>query len=389
MARHSEALAFLMGRHRRIGADSLVQSLPPPAVDCVLDFLLLPEPFEWTIFLFRGRQLTHHEFMLFDCMTDVWSLSAPMPSVCYHPEVVSMRGSLYTFYKHPDVAHRWHVARYTPATDSWRTVATLPTERILHKVGQCSGCIYILGGASNERHVGVVEKYDPATDSCRGAAPMPTARYAFEVVAMRGFLYTVGGRTPCGRSTRRYPAGHIVEKYDPLTNAWSRASPIPAYRMDFSAAVIADMLYVVGGDDRNGRLLNAVHRYDPSTDMWTSLAPQPTPRYRAHVVHVGNAMYVLGGFDDLNRDDIQSVDKYNTSSDTWESVAALPAARNDAPAAAIGNCLYLFGGTTYAGDSGSLSQLDDAYKYDPLKDSWIEIASMPRSVCGGQSAYVL
>ena len=95
LARHSEALAFLTGSHRRIVADSPVQSFPSPAVDCVLEFLLLPEPFEWAIFLFRCLQLTHG-FMLFDCMRDVWSISAPMPSVCYHPAVVTMRGPLYT-----------------------------------------------------------------------------------------------------------------------------------------------------------------------------------------------------------------------------------------------------------------------------------------------------
>ena len=81
--------------------------------------------------------------------------------------------------------------------------------------------------------------------------------------------------------------------YEPLTNAWSAAAPLPTGRSGIGAAVLGGRIHVLGGEADHTFPENEA--YDPSTQTWQSLAPLPTPRHGIGVVTFGNAIYVLAG----------------------------------------------------------------------------------------------
>src|SRR2546430_16978588 len=84
------------------------------------------------------------------------------------------------------------------------------------------GRLHAVGG-SGDSATGAHEVYDPATDRWSEAPPMPTARDHLAAVAFQGRLWAMGGREAVlGSQYAR------VEIYDPATNGWYAGTPVPA-----------------------------------------------------------------------------------------------------------------------------------------------------------------
>src|SRR5207302_9390261 len=67
--------------------------------------------------------------------------------------------------------------------------------------------------------------------------------------------------------------------YDPATNRWKHAAPIPTPRDHLTAAAAGGLVYAIGGRPFDpGRNLDAVEAYDPATDRWSRESPMPSPR---------------------------------------------------------------------------------------------------------------
>ena len=90
---------------------------------------------------------------------------------------------------------------------------------------------------------------------------------------MGGKLYLAGGLDDSGG----FPTTN-VEVYDPATNAWTPASPMPTGRSDATGTVIDGLLYVLGGS-RGEQPAATVDVYDPRTRTWQAKPAMPTPRF--------------------------------------------------------------------------------------------------------------
>jgi N-acetylneuraminic acid mutarotase len=202
----------------------------------------------------------------------------------------------------------------------------MPTPRINVAVVACQNKIYVIGGratyflhtngAANYAGVATNEAYDPSTDTWQTEAPMPIARASLQASVVNGKIYAMGGiidwiqRTP--------DVTNVNEVYDPQTNTWASAVPIPigVSSIDsemysnvpptFGMAVVDNKIYVIGGvntsfvdghPDSVALALNQI--YDPATDNWSSGAPLPIATdYPVAVATSGamatKAIYVFG-----------------------------------------------------------------------------------------------
>jgi len=68
-------------------------------------------------------------------------------------------------------------------------------------------------------------------------ARMPTARQELATAVLNGKIYAIGGYDSSGTPT------NIVEVYDPATNTWTSAHPIPRALHHNCAAVAAGKLF--------------------------------------------------------------------------------------------------------------------------------------------------
>jgi N-acetylneuraminic acid mutarotase len=88
---------------------------------------------------------------------------------------------------------------------------------------------------------GAHDVYDPATNKWTAAAPLPTPRSGLASAYYDGLILVLGGELPPDRT---FPEN---EAYDPKTGHWTTLSPMPHGRHGFSGDVISDNAYFVGG----------------------------------------------------------------------------------------------------------------------------------------------
>lgn len=155
---------------------------------------------------------------------------------------------------------------------------------------------------------------------------------------------------------------------------WVPFSPMPTPRAFASASVLNGQIYVMGGVNQSGVVLEVVERYDPALDMWFVVEPLDDAVESASATVFNGRILVIGGREDDGRvsDDVQA---YNSSSDEWESFAHLEEERAGHAAFSVGEDVYAFGGSN---DDDVL--LDNAEVYNQSEGDWEDYGSWTLTV---------
>jgi N-acetylneuraminic acid mutarotase len=166
------------------------------------------------------------------------------------------------------------------------------------------------------------------------------------VVAVNGKIHAIGGRDP----ERKTVATHEV--YDPATNTWSMAAPLPLARDHLGIAVVAGRIHVFGG--RTDATVDNTGRhdvYDPATNNWSTAAPLITPRSAGATFYLDGRIVYSGGEckDPKASMTFSEVEAYDPRTDRWVALPALQTGRHAAAAVAVGREGYLFGGNAGCG----------------------------------------
>ena len=109
------------------------------------------------------------------------------------------------------------------------------------------------------------------------------------VAVCDGKIYCIGGTDDLLKVSLS-----SVECYDPVTNAWSRLSPMPTARGALGAATLNGKIYAVGGGDFNVAL-DTVEVYDPKSDHWSTAPSMNYARGCLGLTCVNDMLYVFGG----------------------------------------------------------------------------------------------
>lgn len=200
---------------------------------------------------------------------------------------------------------------YDPATNTWSTAASMPTDTSSMQANTVNGKIYIIGGmigdTAADRAVNTTLIYDPISDSWSTGAsmPYPVKSYASAVVDKK--IYIIGGEADYSFTqgdSAKYQT-QFNQIYDSERNSWSLGSPIPAIASSAGAGATtgiasAKRVYVMGGMLRvyPGYGLNQNYAYDPSTNSWITAAPLPVASIKPTVAVVNDTIYVMGGSSD-------------------------------------------------------------------------------------------
>ena len=73
----------------------------------------------------------------------------------------------------------------------------------------------------------------------------------------------------------------IPNAHAELSGKWQSRAPMPSARTEVAAAEVGGKIFVIGGYDKGGQL---VEEYDPAKDSWRARASLPKPLH-----HVGAA----------------------------------------------------------------------------------------------------
>ena len=212
-------------------------------------------------------------------------------------KVLVIGGRTYTL---SDVGALNSAELFDPVTNTWSITGYLNAARRNHFVIRLANGKVLVGGGMNTSQNGLktVELYDPSTESFSALADMPEARMdAHAALLPNGNVIVMGGRVS-GSGTRLKTA--VI--YDVVNNSWTsvQSQMQDVHEDGASIVTLADgRILIAGGWTSVNNQLNAittVEIFDPSTNTFTTAQPLPTQRADliAHQLLDGKIVFIGG-----------------------------------------------------------------------------------------------
>jgi N-acetylneuraminic acid mutarotase len=254
-----------------------------------------------------------------------------------------------------------NVDAYNPATNAYTPRAALPAARSHAGAALFGGLVYLTGGETADTvEIATVSRYNPGTNAWSAGVALPSKRSRHGCVSMGGRIWCVGGRYWNG-SAHQIMTDLTV--YDPVAATWSAKAALPAARFEAGCAALGGVLYVAGGEDAGGGVVNTLYAYAADADTWTAKAPMPYAVSGPGAAVVGGRLAVLGG--DPGGDTIGTVILYDPDTDAWATGSPLPYQPAQVPAVSWRGRAFLFGGFRDVGSFGFVGWWTSTACYDP------------------------
>jgi uncharacterized protein (TIGR03437 family) len=239
---------------------------------------------------------------------------------------------------------------------AWTTLAPVPSVRQEISTAVLDGKIFVIAGFnSTGGSTSTVEVYDPQTNTWSSAAPLPIATNHNAAAVASGRLYAFGGT-----SNRTFV-------YNLQSNSWSDVAPMRFQHGNTPAVgVINNKIYVAGG---NGPNMNQTELevYDPAMNTWTQLASMSVPRNHTAGGAINGKFYVAGGRPGDTA--ASALEAYDPQTNIWTRLRNMPTGRSGIGAAVVNGELYVFGGE-------QPRQFNEVEVYNPLSNTWTQLAPM-------------
>jgi len=136
--------------------------------------------------------------------------------------------------------------------------------------------------------------------------------------------------------------------------------------------------------------IGIVYEYDPATNKWTKKKPMALPAHHVALTELNGKIYVFGGFTGVHSGlaawiPIDNSFEYDPVNDSWKELAPMPVKRGAAVAANVDGKIYVIGGATTAPGATNPAihptyaqrVLNTVQEYDPKTNTWRERAAMP------------
>lgn len=242
-----------------------------------------------------GGYDTRSSLYIYDIAADRWDTGPAMPQGSDNLAMLAAGDRLYAIGGEARTA----VQVLDPATNQWSAGPASPVIRFASAAAVLAGRLHLVGGwnYSNTSSDSLASHgvFDPAAQAWSAAAPLATARNAAGAAVVGDRLYVVGGRAPGIRANDQTSLAS-VEVYDPASDRWTAAPPLPTARGSLAAVALGGQIYALGGEGAPGTVSGAVERLDPFRGIWTTLPDMPAAVHGLGAVAVGDSIYVLGGF---------------------------------------------------------------------------------------------
>jgi hypothetical protein len=143
------------------------------------------------------------------------------------------------------------------------------------------GRVLIVGGVDGAAALSTVELFDPATNTFSPAAPLPGPRATHGAALLRdGRVLVAGGQSGVGHGNALLDTAVV---YDPADDTWTPTAPLAAAKYKLAVASLPDGgAMVVGGQtaDEAAARLASTELFDPRTGRFTAGPVMAEPRYK-------------------------------------------------------------------------------------------------------------
>jgi N-acetylneuraminic acid mutarotase len=244
------------------------------------------------------------------------------------------------------------VWKYDAIANNWTKGPSLPLPRGSGALALRGRFLHFFGGLPGAGSKAIAEfgnqwilNLDNLTAGWKVAAAIPTPRGHFSAVSLNNKVYAIGGQHLWDENTG---VEDDVDVYDPATNKWTKAAPLPKPLSHTTAStfVLNGKIVVVGGATSFFKTSADIYTYDPATNIWTLGGKLPSQRLTPVAGAFGQQIVVStgsGGQLIANKDTWWGI-----PSNSWDIATAAPVQISDAASVAIGSKIYVVGGGTDA-----------------------------------------
>ena len=175
---------------------------------------------------------------------------------------------------------------------------------------------------------------------------------------------------------------------------WTKLAPFPEPSQEIGGTAVNGKLYVFGGlpfaAGRTPAPKGIAWEYDGATDKWTKKKSMPFPAHHVAVTSNRGKIYVFGGGTQVepggpNWVPTNKAWEFDPVADSWKELAPMPTARGAAVATTVGDKIYVIGGASVhpgqkiVGLSATVPHraLGTNEAYDPATNRWETRSPMP------------
>ncbi len=149
---------------------------------------------------------------------------------------------------------------------------------------------------------------------------------------------------------------------------WQFKTNMPTPRFNICSVVFNNKIYVIGGRDGSGNVLDIVEVYDPQSDSWdTNFPALKKARENAAAAVFNGKIFVLGGRSDED-EILKKVEFFDAQENRWRDFRDLEEEREGPAALELDGHFYALGG--FGGSEGNPHLLNSVERYLPNDDKW-------------------
>jgi DNA-binding CsgD family transcriptional regulator len=253
----------------------------------------------------------------------------------------------------------------------WQEKAAMITARSGFGITTYAEQIFAIAGETDHGISDVTEKYDPNLDEWISLASKGEAVTDISSVAIGGLIYIPGGRQESGKVI------DILEVYEPAENRWFERAPMPTPLSAYTLVSFEGKLYMFGGWDGK-KYVSTAYEYDPTLDRWVELPPMKTTRGYAGGAVAGGKVYVIGGINEtgiLDTNEVYMPGQLGENGNPWSLVTPLPEPRYAMGVASVADIIHIIGGIGQKGaELYSLAYYPNSDRWEkfvrPFDDNW-------------------
>ncbi|MBQ5989431.1 MAG: hypothetical protein IJL67_08055 [Oscillospiraceae bacterium] len=192
-------------------------------------------------------------------------------------------------------AVRNEILRYDINKNKWENDGSLNTGRADYASAAVNNTIYVTGGFDGKNVLDSMEAVstDGKSETVKLAEGNSLiARKSHKAVYYNGKVYIMGGENKDGEVL------NTLEVFDPEKKTVEVKAPMNTSRKNFGATLYldGDKFYIIaaGGENSDG-ILKSVEVYDPETDTWTAKPDMNVPRKEFGLEYIMGKLLAVGG----------------------------------------------------------------------------------------------
>ena len=249
-----------------------------------------------------------------------------------------------------------------PVNIKWNEGAPAPEKHNSHIAVWLNGLVYVGGG--NGKHSYTIDSYNPVINLW--SAPINTPYQYFAMTILNNKLLIAGGEDKSGMITNQI----LTMDYGQLKNY----TKMSIARYNTTVVGHQGMLIITGGKNNKGMVVSSTELFDSTYGQWFTCSDLPNPYYSLKSVIVDNILYLLGGTD---KDGLYSPTVFAAPLDTLSKHQLKWNAHQDTPCYASvpisvnGMQLLIVGGVKRS------RYTSDIYKLNKISHSWEVIGQIP------------